>query len=234
MYVGTQTPGQQANGTGRFFDRDELWDVLVTFNGMQLKCHKVILSQASPFLDNICGPDSMKTEPSNSIKLPDHEDPDVRYAMMSYIYDFGYIERFAHRKDETQFHLNILMAAKTYGIQKLEAEALQRFEQACSKLASADAVLSVCQQHADLLKQSKRLDEIMTKLKEKHLLQLLLRPEFGQFIGKDFELMQKIERKLSFVESLEVSQLNKGRVTYCSDDLWEKYKNRATMIKVWF
>ena len=120
------------------FDQADFSDITIKFEQYsepcdsfverEVKCHKVILSHASPFFKSMC--DSANEYVGGQpevLELPDDDDGHLKEAVLRHIYGFTY----AKIQEVCDFHcsridwqMDVIVAARKYMLPKLEQEAL--------------------------------------------------------------------------------------------------------------
>lgn len=181
----------------RFFDTDNLSDVIIKFHGREVKCHKIILCAASDYFKMLCGAESKFKEASQkTIELKDDEDPDAVEAMLAYIYSFEYSERFKPKGSDPMFHFSVLVTADKYLIPRLFGKALAAFASTKSSLnENAEEAWKLIKLDAKYPDQHADIDKAVKELKKQHLHHLIMKPELHSTLPNDTDLHELIREK---------------------------------------
>ena len=106
------------------YNSDSFSDVTITFSGRQVKCHRLIICNASKYFNALCGQNSPWKESNGTIDLKEDEPAGVE-AMLRWIYGFRYdqIETVLRRKSGIDFHMDVFVTAQKYTVKSLQQSA---------------------------------------------------------------------------------------------------------------
>ncbi|KAK5174914.1 uncharacterized protein LTR77_000050 [Saxophila tyrrhenica] len=127
------------------FDKPEFSDITIKFGAQEVKCHKVVLTQASDYFRTLLTNRNFVESEQATIELQGDE-PRAVMAMLRHIYGFPYDQDLAILPSEgIDFHHAVDTTANKYLLSKLEEKALNSLDSSCARYEEACDLLDKVQ-----------------------------------------------------------------------------------------
>ena len=178
------------------YHSDVFSDITITFSGRQVKCHRLIICNASKYFNALCGQNSPWKESNGTIDLKDDE-PAAVDAMLRWIYGFTYLQIKTVLKPESaiDYDMDVFITAQKYMLKSLQQSAhwylqnrIMSIERLCSKDSQdGQEVFEVIKLLCKHREHSDEFATIIERLKTNHLAALFKVKVFRASLETDEE-----------------------------------------------
>ncbi|GIZ36648.1 hypothetical protein CKM354_000011700 [Cercospora kikuchii] len=167
--------------TSDLFNQPTFSDVIISFSGRRIYCHKLILCSKSEYFKKLCDPDSGFSESTQKVIQLRDDDPDAVEHVLRYIYT---AEHKSDQDENWKLQLQITNSAHKYLLHDLANAAMKKFKRVASSETDPAEVFETMMH----IRQNTLLPEaleVAEHLETIHLHSLLKVPAYRKLVEQD-------------------------------------------------